>query len=58
MHKMTDLVDSITDVRYSYARSLVPAFVSKLDMSSTMLFLDPTHFRQIIGTLQYLMLKV
>jgi hypothetical protein len=55
---MTDLVDSITDVRYSYARSLVPAFVSKLDMSSTMLFLDPTHFRQIVGTLQYLMLKV
>jgi hypothetical protein len=32
-----------------------PAFVSKLDMSSTMLFLDPTRFQQIIGTLQYLM---
>jgi len=31
-----------------------PASVSKLDLSSTVLFSDPTRFRQIIGALQYL----
>jgi len=32
-----------------------PTSVSKLDLSSTMLFSDPIRFRQIIGALQYLM---
>jgi len=31
-----------------------PASVSKLDLSSTVLFSDPTRFRQIVGALQYL----
>jgi hypothetical protein len=31
-----------------------PAFVSKVDLSSCVLFSDPIHFRQIISALQYL----
>jgi hypothetical protein len=31
-----------------------PAFVSKLDLLSIVLLSDPTHFRQIVGALQYL----
>nr|XP_034903989.1 uncharacterized mitochondrial protein AtMg00810-like [Populus alba] len=32
-----------------------PTFISKLDLSFTILFSDPTRFQQIVGALQYLM---